>query len=193
MDKILKIKLNYFWHLIDFLSFYFNRIGLIYEKIIGKEYEKEINKFNLIDSKNILHIGCGAYPITALVLAKKTTANIVSIDKDPITTKFAKKIINKKKLNKKIKINIGNGEKFPVKSYDTIIVSSCASPKRMILEHIFTNADKETKIIVREIKKNISDVNNIIKSKKNISYIDKIKNHSIPNFNWFSIYLLKKF
>ena len=61
------------------------------------------------------------------------------------------------------------------------------------MEHIFNNADKETKIIVREIKKNISDVDNIIKSKKNISYMDKIKNHSIPNFNWFSIYLLKNF
>jgi precorrin-6B methylase 2 len=193
MDKILKIKLNYFWHLIDFLSFYFNRIGLIYEKIIGKEYEKEINKFNLIDAKNILHIGCGAYPITALVLAKKTSANIVSIDKDPITIKFSKTIINKKKLNEKIKINIGNGEKFPVKNYDTIILSSCASPKFKILEHIFNNADINTKIIVRDIKRNISEINDIVSSNKNIKYIDKIKNHSIPNFSWFSIYLLKKY
>ena len=96
MDKIQKIKLNYFWHLIDFLSYYFNRFGLVYEKIIGKEYEKEIDKFKLIKSKNIFHIGCGAYPITALVLEKKTSANIVTIDKDPMAIKFAKNIIKKK-------------------------------------------------------------------------------------------------
>lgn len=193
MDKILKIKLNYFWHLIDFLSFFFNRFGLIYEKIIGIEYEKEIKKFNLFDSKNILHIGSGAYPITALVLAKKTSAKIVSIDKDPIAIKFAKKTINKKKLNKKIKVSIGNGEKYPVKNYDTIILSSCSSPKKKILENIFNNADLNTKIIVREIKKNIDDINDIINSNKNIKYINKMKNHSIPNFNWFSIYMVKKF
>lgn len=192
MDKLIKIRLNYFWHFIDFLSFYFSRCGQLYEKIIGKEYEIEIDKFNLENSKNILHIGCGAYPITALVLAKKTSANIVSIDKDPIAIKFAKKIISKKKLNKKIKINIGNGEKFPVKNYDTIILSSCSSPKKKILKHIFNNADLNTKIIVREIKRNISDINKIIESNKNIIYKDMIKNHSIPNFNWFSIYLIKK-
>jgi len=192
MDKILKIKLNYFWHLIDFLSFFFNRFGLIYEKIIGIEYEKEIKKFKLFDSKRILHIGCGAYPITALVLAKTTSAKIVSIDKDPIAVKLAKKIINKKKLQTKININIGNGENYPIKNYDTIILSSCSSPKRIILEHIFNHADFNTKIVVREIKKNIDNINDIINSNKNIKFIEKINNRSIPNFDWYSIYLVKK-
>jgi len=193
MDKIIKIKLNYFWHFIDFLSFFFNRFGIIYEKIIGIEYEKEIKKFELTKSKKILHIGCGAYPITALVLAKKTSAKIVSIDKDPMAVKFAQKVINKKKLEKKINIDIGNGQKYPAKNYDTIILSSCSSPKRKILEHISKTADINTKIIVREIEKNIDNINDIIKSNKNIKFIDKMNNSSIPNFKWYSFYLVKKF
>jgi len=192
MDKILKIKLNYFWHLIDFLSYFFKGFGVIYEKIIGIEYEVEINKFELFNSKRILHIGCGAYPITALILAKKTSAKIVSIDKDPIAIKFSQKIINKKKLQTRININIGNGQNYPVKNYDTIILSSCSSPKSKILEHIFKNADYNTKIVVRDIKKNIEDIDNIIATNKNIEFINKMKNSSILNFNWYSIYLVKK-
>jgi len=192
MDKIQKIKLNYFWHLIDFLSFFFKRFGLIYEKIIGKEYEKEIKKFKLFGSKKILHIGCGAYPITALILAKTTQANIVSIDKDPIAIKFAQKIVDKKKLQNKININIGDGQKYPVKNYDTIILSSCSSPKKKILEHIFSNADINTKIIVRDIEKNINNLNKIINLNKNIKFVDKINNGSVPNFKWYSLYLKKK-
>jgi precorrin-6B methylase 2 len=192
MDKIQKIKLNYFWHLIDFLSYFFNRFGLIYENIIGKEYEKEIKKFELFDSKNIFHIGCGAYPITALVLEKKTSANIVTIDKDSMAIKFAKKVIKKKKLENRINIDIGNGQKFPVKNYDTIILSSCSSPKEKILKHIFSKANINTKIIVRDVNKNIDNLNDIINSNNNIKLINKINNGSIPYFKWYSIYLKKK-
>ncbi len=191
MDKIFKIKLNYFWLLIDFLSFFFNRFGILYEKIIGIEYEKEIKKFELIKSKNILHIGCGAYPITALILAKKTSAKIVSIDKDPIAIKFANKVVIKKKLKNKIKIQRGTGQKYPVTNFDTIILSSCSSPKKEILENIFKNANINTKIIVRDILKNINFINDIIISDEHIKFVDKINNGSLPNLKWYSFYLLK--
>jgi precorrin-6B methylase 2 len=193
MDKIHKIKLTYFWHLIDFLSFFFNRIGSIYENIIGNEYKKEITKFELSNSKKILHIGCGAYPITALILAKITSAKIVSIDKDPIVVKLAQKVVNKKNLQNKINIHLGDGQKYPIKNYDTIIVSSCSSPKNKILDNIFKNANPNTKIIVREIEKNLDNISNVINSNNNINYINKIKNNSIPNFKWYSFYLIKKF
>ena len=96
-------------------------------------------------------------------------------------------------MEKKINIDIGNGQKYPAKNYDTIILSSCSSPKRKILEHILKTADINTKIIVREIEKNIDNINDIIKSNKNIKFIDKMNNSSIPNFKWYSFYLVKKF
>jgi protein-L-isoaspartate O-methyltransferase len=192
MKIIHKIKLTYFWHIIDILSFFFSRIGKLYEQVIGKEYKKEIEKFGLSNSKNILHIGCGVYPITALILAHITSAQIVSIDKNPLVVNFAKKLINKKNLQKKVKIKLGNGQKYEVKEYDAIIVSSCSSPKDKIMENIFKNADLNTKIVVREIEKNLDSVLKIINSNKNIKYQEKIKNISIFNFNWYSFYLIKK-
>jgi precorrin-6B methylase 2 len=191
MSKIHKIKLTYFWHIIDFLSFFFKRFGLIYEKIIGLEYELEIEKFKLHNSKNILHIGCGAYPITALILAKKTSAKIVSIDKDPFVVNFAKKLINKRKLEKKIDIKIGIGQKYSISNYDTIIISSCSAPKKQILENIFKNAKSNTKIIVREIEKNLDIILDIIDKNKNIELVEKIHNKPILHFNWYSFYLIK--
>jgi precorrin-6B methylase 2 len=192
MGIIHKIKLNYFWYLVDFLSFFFNRFGLIYEKIIGIEYEKEIKKFGLSNSKKVLHIGCGAYPITAIILAKTTSADVVSIDKNPMVVKLAQKVIKKKKLQKKVKIDIGNGEEYSVKKYDTIIISSCSSPKNRILNNIFNNTKLNTKIIIREIQKNLDNIKDIINSNKDVKLIEKIKNFSIPNLKWYSFYLIKK-
>lgn len=190
--KILhKIRLTYFWHTIDLLSFFFNRIGKLYEQIIGREYKKEIEKFGLLNSKKILHIGCGAYPITALILADLTSAKIVSIDKDPFVVSFARKLIDKRKLQKKIKIELGDGQKYNVKEYDAIIVSSCSSPKNKIMKNIFKNADVNTKIVIREIEKNLDNILNIINSNKNIKYHEKIRNNSVFNFNWYSFYMTK--
>ena len=183
---------NIFWYLIDNLSCKFSRIAKLYEKYISEVYRKEGRQFNLSESKNILHIGCGAYPITIITLAEFNGGKIVGLDKSLNEVEKAKKIIKQKKLDDRIDIIFGNGTDFPIKEFDTIIVSGCSVPKIPLLEHIFKNAKPNTKIIVRELISKSDIVNRLIESSDNIEILEKIQSNPFPASSWDSFYLLKK-
>ena len=193
MEKLYTLKTNFFWYFADLLSCTFQRLGKLYEGIIGIEYKKESKMFDISESKNLLHVGSGAYPITAIMLAKITDAEIVAIDRNSVAINLAKKVISKNELYKKITIKRGDGAEYPVESFDTIIISSCSVPKIEILEHIFKTAKPKSKIIVRELEKNVKSLTNLIDSYDNILLMGKMSNHAFPNFKWYSFYLLKDY
>jgi 2-polyprenyl-3-methyl-5-hydroxy-6-metoxy-1,4-benzoquinol methylase len=182
---------NYFWKAIDFIACKVKRFAKIYENTISKEYIREGNLFKISESKNILHIGCGSYPVTAITLAKLNGSNVVAIDVDARAIKMATKVINKKKLQDTVSINIGDGRNYPLEGFDTIIISSCSVPKIEILKHIFKSAKINCKIIVREIYGASNSVEDCINLHKNIEIIDRIGNHPFPTSKWESFYLIK--
>lgn len=187
-----RIKKSYiFWILIDLLACYIGILAKLYEKTIGNEYKRERDEFILSKAKKILHIGCGSYPITAMVLAEMDNVNIVTIDNNNRAVKLANKVIKRKNLNEKIIVEQGDGTKYPLDDFDTIIVSSCSIPKLKVLEHVFKDAKPQTKIIIRD---SILDMESIIKNSnphKNITIKEKIENCSFPNFSWNSFLLVK--
>jgi protein-L-isoaspartate O-methyltransferase len=184
---------NFFWIVVDNLSYKLDKLGNLYEKTISKSYIKETEKFDISGSKNILHIGCGAYPITTITLAKFNGGNIVGIDKNPKAVEKADKIIRKKGFSNRVKIEKGDGESYPVNKFDVIIVSSCSIPKSKILEHLFNSAKKDCKIIVRERFGPSKLVSSYIDAyDSSISFINRIHNYAFPTFRWESFYLLKK-
>jgi len=67
-----------FWDFVDMLSCKMVKLAELYEKTIGGAYRKERERFVLSKAKNILHIGCGAYPITAMMLAEMDDVKIVT-------------------------------------------------------------------------------------------------------------------
>jgi len=171
-----------------------DKLAELYEISIGKEYKKEKKLFDISKDDNILHIGCGAYPITAITLAKNNGAKITGIDNNPKAVKLANNLINKKELREKIKIEQGNGTDYPVEEFDTIIVSGCASPKIEILEHVFRRAKPHTKIIVREMNLAAKPLAKFIDSYDGITIINKMKNRPfslIETLGWHSFYLKK--
>ena len=184
---------NFFWIVVDNLSYKLEKLGNLYEKTISKSYVKETEIFDISGSKNILHIGCGAYPITTITLAKFNGGNIVGIDKNPKAVEKADEIIRKKGFSNRVKIEKGDGESYPVDKFDAIIVSSCSIPKSKILENLFNSAKKDCKIIVRErfgpSKLVSSYINNYACS---INFVNRIHNYAFPTFRWDSFYLLKK-
>lgn len=190
-DKFNITRFNFFWKTVDYIACKIKRFALLYESTISKEYEREGRLFNISDSKNILHIGCGSYPVTAINLAKYNGSQVVGIDTDPRAIKLATKVISKKKLQDKIHINLGDGRTYPLDKFDTIIVSSCSIPKIEILNYIFKTAKLNCKIIVREtygISKAVVDCINL---HDNIKIKNRIDNHPFPTSKWESFYLVK--
>jgi protein-L-isoaspartate O-methyltransferase len=193
LDILVIKKTNLFWKVVDYLSYKLEKLGNLYEKTISKNYVRESEIFDISESKNILHIGCGAYPITTITLAKFNGGNIVGIDKNQKAVEKADYIIRKKGFIDRVKIEKGSGECYPVDKFDAIIVSSCSTPKSKILEHLFNSAKPDCKIIIRESVGPGKLVSTYIDAYDgSISFINKIHNYNFPTFHWDSFYLLKK-
>jgi len=185
-------KANYFWHYVDRLAYSIKLIAKIYEKTVGATYRKEREYFNLSKSKNILHIGCGCYPITAMILAEKNNVKIVTIDVKNKSLEYAKKVIERKNLTDKIQAKYGNGTNYPLDEFDTIIVSGCSVPKIDVINHIIKNSKPNTHIIIRDSYFDIESILSIINSHKKIEFVEKMENHPFPTSKWDSFYLVKK-
>jgi len=190
--KFYRRRSDLFWRCVEILCCNIDVLSYFYVKIIGKEYKKEYKIFDVGKSRRILHIGCGMFPITALTLADEYDLNIVAIDNRKDVIKTAKQIIKNKKLEKKITVEIGEGETYPLKRFDTIIISSCSIPKIKILENIFKNAKPDCKIIVRELQQERDLITDYINSNKNFLVNGEIDNYAFFGLKWKSFYFTKK-
>jgi protein-L-isoaspartate O-methyltransferase len=168
-----------------------NYAAKIYDRTVGNEYRNERKKFAIAKSKNILHIGSGSYPITAMVLAESNGVNIVTIDNNIRAVKRANKVIKRKNLNGKIKAKYGKGTNIPLDNFDTIIVSGCSIPKIKVLEHVLKNASSKSNIIARVSSKDIERIKNNLSPDQKIKIVKKLKNHLFPNSSWDSFLIIK--
>jgi precorrin-6B methylase 2 len=185
---------NYFWIVIDILSHDNEKIAERYERSIGEEYKNECKAFNISKGKKILHIGCGSYPLTEMTIARLFEIDVVGIDKNTKAVKRASEVILKKQFDKKIIIEQGNGADYPVEEFDMIIVSSCALPKKDILNHIFTKAKKNSIIVIRDLDTSTDEILAHINEYKYIT-IEKRIHHPVPSLmpiGWNAFYLKKK-
>jgi len=192
-DKYNIKKSNLFWKWVDILSFKLEKIAKIYDETVSKEYIREFNMFNIHDAENILHIGCGSYPITAMTLYNLNGGNITGIDRSKKAVEKAKIIIAEKHQNDRVKIIVGDGIKYSPEGFDTIIVSGCSIPKLKVLENLIKKAKPKSRIIVRES----CNISNVV-SKYLEEQKDKIKieNHMTNKIKdkegWESFLLIKK-
>lgn len=183
---------NIFWKWVDILSCNLEGCAKLYEKHIMKEYKREFITFNLSQSKNILHIGCGAYPITAIALSKENGCKVTGIDVSAKAVRRAENVVRWKKLDNRIKIRQGDGTNFQISGFDTIIISSCSIPKFKILKHLFEKAKKDTKIVIREQYGPHRLIKDVINIYDNIELLDTIISNPTPGAVWESYFLIKK-
>jgi precorrin-6B methylase 2 len=186
---------NCFWEIADTWSYKNEKIARLYNKSIGKEYRKEYKNCSISSSTNILHIGCGSYPLTEIVLTECTKGQIVGIDKNPQTVEQAQQMVKKNNLEHRITINHGDGLNYPVEDFDVIIVSSCSLPKVQILQHLFQKAKSQSTIIVRELDIAANDIQHCIDEYHNIKLLQQVRHNPFPFFEpigWTTFCLKKK-
>ena len=186
---------NCFWELADTWSYKNDKIASLYNRFIGKEYQKEYENCTIGSTVNVLHIGCGSYPLTEIVLAHCSTGHIVGIDKNQQTVTQAQHIIKKNKLDDRITIIHGDGLHYPVEDFDVIIVSSCSLPKVQILQHLFQKAKSNSTIIVREVDIASQDIKDCLATHQNIQLKKQVRHNPFPFFEpigWTTFCLIKK-
>ncbi len=186
---------NCFWELADTLSYKNEKIAMLYNRFIGKEYEKEYENCTIASNVTILHIGCGAYPLTEIVLASCSTGHIVGIDKNLQTVTQARQVIKKNKLEDRITITHGDVLDFSVENFDVIIVSSCSLPKVQILKHLFQKAKSQSTIVVREVDIAVNDILQCLDANHDIALIKQVRHNPFPflePIGWTTFCLKKK-
>ncbi len=186
---------NCFWEVADTCSYKNDAITKLYNKTIGKEYRKEYENCAMSAHSNILHIGCGAYPLTEIILASCTKGKIIGIDKNNQSLQRGQQVIKRNKLDNRIILKHGDGLDFPVEEFDMVIVSSCSQPKVKILEHLFRRVKSQSTIIVREVDIATKDILNYIDAHPNVELKQQIRHNPFPFFEpigWTTFCLTKK-
>lgn len=192
---IIKKTANCFWEVADTWSYKNDTITRIYNKTIGKEYKKEYETCGISSHSNILHIGCGSYPLTEMILADSTEGKIVGIDKNNQSVQRGRQVIKKNNLDNRVILKHGDGCDFPVDEFDMVIVSSCSQPKVKILEHLIHEIPSQGSIIVREVDIATKDILGCINAHPEIELKQQIRHNPFPFFEpigWTTFCLRKK-
>ena len=184
---------NTFWKTIDLIAQYHSSFARkYYTRYIGNEYIKEYLQFQIKESDTVLHIGCGTFPLTEIMLAKTCQSQIIGIDNRSPAITQAQRYLQKHNLTETIHIIAGDGTCFNYSDYTIIIISSCASPKTAIIDSILTTATPDTRIILRELDINAKAILSYIQQIKKIAVLDHMTHHPFPfikPFGWNSYFL----
>lgn len=156
-------------------SFLIGLYELYYKKIVRKEIELA----NITSKDNILCIGGGAIPSTAVELANQTNANVHVIDVDNNAVECAQNVVKKLGLRNKISIAREKGEDIDISSYDVIHIALQVSPKEKVLKHIWNNAKEGNRIIVRIPKKILKPFYSNVSEEFVYKNANCIKNYSL--------------
>lgn len=195
LNKVSKKITNTNWTILDLLAYTFPVLStLIYQTNIKKEYDKEHHILNITDEDNILHIGCGIFPYSAILLSKKIQANITAIDNDKKVIKYAKKLIHNSNLDNKIKIETGEGSTYDLTSFSVIISSSCVDSTYAVLHNILKNSRPGTRIILRELQPMSHYLKEIIEHQDVLTLEKQYTTYSFPFYSFlgWDSFILKK-
>jgi precorrin-6B methylase 2 len=116
-----------------------------YEDIV----DKEINLAKITKQDNVLHIGCGPLPSTSLLIAQKTGARTIGIDKNIPSVQDAQYCVQVLHQEDQIQIHHANALTYAMQSSHVIIVSQGIEPRYEVLEHIANTMQPDARVIFR--------------------------------------------
>lgn len=109
---------------------------------------KELQLTHLSKGAEIIHIGCGPLPLTALYLAREGFS-VVAIDNDPKALERAREVVRQNYLEDKIEVVAGDGVKIDYSPYEAVWISLHAWPQAKIIERALETMKEGGTIICR--------------------------------------------
>ncbi len=134
-----------------YFPFLINHFRAYYRGIV----KNEICLGKICSRDNVLCIGGGPLPCTALEIAEKTGAIVEVIDNDPNAIELASQIIRRLNLEDRVKVTYGDGQTFDVSCFSVVHVALQARPQDKILWNVMKKASEGTRILMRRPKDNL--------------------------------------
>ncbi|GAE28731.1 class I SAM-dependent methyltransferase [Halalkalibacter hemicellulosilyticus] len=121
-----------------------------YFKNIESCIEKEFGHFQVTADSKVLLVGSGAFPMTPLLIAKKTGAEVVGIDIDEEAIDLGRKVISKLGPDLSIRLENTFVENLDcTKELTHIIFSSTVASKYDILEQLYDLTEEHVVVAMR--------------------------------------------
>lgn len=99
--------------------------------------------------ENILFIGSGPVPISALHMHLQTGRPIDCVDRDLQAVEISRELMRKAGLENAIRISCNRGEQHDVSKYDLVLIALLAKPKRAILRNLRKSTKPGAHILCR--------------------------------------------
>lgn len=121
-----------------------------YFKNIEECIEEEFGSFQVTSKSKVLLVGSGSFPMTPLLIAKRTGAEVVGIDIDDEAIKLGRKVVEKLGDYSNIRLENALVENLDfVKEVTHIIFSSTVESKYDILDQLYTLTNKNVVAAMR--------------------------------------------
>lgn len=117
--------------------------------------KRELKLSGLKPGANVLHIGSGPSPYTALFLGRKGF-RVEALDCNNCAVKEARRVVEKNGMEDNIKVVCGDGCTFKQKKYDAVWVSLNVYPKRKVLGQALESLKDEGVLIYRNLPRWLS-------------------------------------
>lgn len=116
-----------------------------YEDIV----ENEVRLAEITSQDTVLHIGCGSLPSTSLLIAKKTHAHTIGIDKDTSSIQDARSCVRVLHQEDLVQLHQANALQYPTGSSTVLIVSQGIEPRYDVLRYISKTMRRDTRVLYR--------------------------------------------
>jgi len=131
------------------IAYRFDFLAQFYLKIFEELVENEIKILDISKKNSVLVIGGGSVPVTPILIAMKTDANIESIDFNQKAIIDSKKVIESFEIKNKIKIIHAHGQSYSLERFDVIFIVYGIKWEKELLSHIAKNMKETTQVIFR--------------------------------------------
>ncbi|MEJ6952479.1 class I SAM-dependent methyltransferase [Natronospora cellulosivora (SeqCode)] len=157
--------------------------GNMYRKLFYNSLmERETAMADLKEGLNILHIGSGPLPMTAIFLAENGYS-VTGIDNNQKAIKASNKLIDRLSLNDKIEIKNMDGKEVDISKYDAIWLSLHIVPKEDVIKDLLKSLKPGQKIIFRNPRSYLSIVYPRVQEEEIRKIVDNINNLEFENLN----------
>jgi hypothetical protein len=111
--------------------------------------EKEIEMAGITADDHVLHVGCGPIPATSILIAQKTGAQVLGIDRNPVSVQLAHRCLSYLPKSSRPVIVHADAYTYPVDTFTVIVVSQGIKPPIGVLKHINASMAPKTRLIYR--------------------------------------------
>jgi len=120
--------------------------------------QKEIDLANITDSDNVLFIGGGVCPLSAILLHQHTGAKLTVIDNNPSCIKRAQRNVDRLGLSDYVRILYDDGVNIgcDLTEYSVVHFAMQVSPMELVFHKVEKKVLPGTKLLVRKPKKHVS-------------------------------------